>query len=62
MCTGRASKKFMYQFSSNSPHKRCFYSILNVKMATFQGIWTSYHAVPYIHFIPISMVLRHLSE
>ena len=25
------------------------------KMAAFQGIWTKYHAFPYIHFIPISM-------
>ena len=24
-------------------------------MATFQGIWPLYHAVPYIDFIPISM-------
>ena len=55
ICTRRASKECMYQVSSNSLHKRCFYSILNVTIATFQGIWTQYHVIPYIHFIPISM-------
>ena len=41
MCTIRASKECMYQVASHSLNKRCFYSILNVKMATFQGCITS---------------------
>ena len=35
--TRRASKECMYQVSSNSPQKRGFYSILNVKNGFFSG-------------------------
>ena len=37
ICTRRASKVCMYQVSSHSLHKRCFYSILIVKNGYFSG-------------------------
>ena len=37
ICTRRVSKECMYQVSSDSLHKRCFYSILNVKNGYFSG-------------------------
>ena len=37
ICGRRTSKECMYQVSSNSLHKGCFYSILNVKKAYFSG-------------------------
>ena len=37
ICTRRDSKECMYQVSSNSRHKRGFYSTLNVKNGYFSG-------------------------
>ena len=58
ICTRIASKECMYQVSNNSLHIRCYYSILNVKNGFFSGHFdldVQYHAIIYIHFIPISM-------
>ena len=36
-CTRKSPKNCMYQVSRNSRHKRCFYTILNVKNGYFSG-------------------------